>query len=94
MRNTAYFLMGVGLNGGIGLKATLGEHISSTFVAPWLLYGFEALLLKQKDIENIEKSQRKCLKHIQGIPDNTSNFACLALLEILPIKYILNKNIY
>ena len=30
---------------------------------------------------------------IQGITDRTSNSACLALLGILPIKYILNKKL-
>ena len=49
--------------------------------------------VKQKDIDSLEKFQRKCLKQIQGIPDNTSNSACLALLGILPIKDILNKNL-
>ena len=49
--------------------------------------------VKQKDINSLEKFQRKCLKHIQGIPDNTSNSACLALLGMLPIKDILNKNL-
>ena len=92
-RKTAYSLMGAGLHGGGGLKATLGGHIWSTFVIPRLLYGLEALLLKQKDIDSLEKFQRKCLKQIQGIPDNTSNSACLALLGILPIKDILNKNL-
>ena len=92
-RKTAYSLMGAGLHGGGGLKATLGGHIWSTFVIPRLLYGLEALLLKQKDIDSFEKFQRKCLKQIQGIPDSTSNSACLALLGILPIKDILNKNL-
>ena len=46
----------------------------------------------KKDIDSLEKFQRKCLKQIQGIPDNTSNSSCLALLGILPIKEILNKN--
>ena len=86
-------MIGAWLHGGGGLKATLGGHIWSTFVIPWLLYGLEALLLKQKDIDSLEKFQRKTLKQIQGIPDNTSNSACLALLGILPIKDILNKNL-
>ena len=93
-RKTAYSLMGAVLHGGGRLKATLGGHIWSTFVIPRLLYGLEALLLKQKDNDSLEKFKRKCLKQIQGIPDNTSNSACLALLGyILPIKDILNKNL-
>ena len=89
-------MIGAGLHGGGGFKATLGGHIWSTFVIPRLLYGIEALLLKQIAIGSLENFQRKCLnKQIQGIPDNrpTSNSACLALLGILPIKDILNKNL-
>ena len=33
------------------------------------------------------------LEQIQGLPDNTSNSACLALLGILPIETILHKNL-
>ena len=62
-------------------------------VIPRLLYGLDVQLLKKKDIENLEKFQRQCLKQIQGLPDNTSNSACLALLGILPIETILHKNL-
>ena len=72
-RKTAYSLMGAGLHGGGRLKATLDGHIWSTFVIPRLLYGLEALLLKQKDIDSLEKFQRKCLKQIQGISSSSSN---------------------
>ena len=92
-RKTAYSLMGAGLHGGSGLKATLNGHIWSTFVIPRFLYGLEVQLLKNKDIENLEKFQRKCLKQIQGLPDNTSNTACLALLGILPVEALLHKNL-
>ena len=92
-RKTAYSLMGAGLHWVGGLKATLGGHIWSTFVIPRLLYGLEALLIKQKDIDSLEKFQRKYLYKVQGIPENTSNSACLALMGILPIKDILNKNL-
>ena len=54
--------MGAGLHGGSGLKATQNGHIWSTFVIPRLLYDLEVQLLKRKDIENLEKFHRKCLK--------------------------------
>ena len=38
----------------------------------YLLYGLECQLLKKKDTENLEKFQRKCLKQIQGLLDDTS----------------------
>ena len=88
-----YSLISVGLHGGSGLKAILNGQIWSTFVIPRFLYGLEVQLLKNKDIENLEKFQWKCLKQIQGLPDNTSNTACLALLGILPVEALLHKNL-
>lgn len=92
-RRTAYSLMGAGFHGGSGLKAAQNGHIWSVFVIPRLLYGLEVQLLKCKDIENLERFQRQCLKQIQGLPDKTSNSACLALLGILPVECILHKNL-
>ena len=50
-------------------------------------------LLKKKDIANLERFQRHCLKLFQGLPDNTSNSVSLALLGILPIEALLHKNL-
>ena len=58
-----------------------------------LLYGLDVQLLKVKDTENLERVQRQCLKQFQGLPDNTSNSVCLALLGIPPIETILHKNL-
>ena len=41
----------------------------------------------------MEKLKRKCLKQLQGLPDNTSSSACLALLGIIPIEATLHKNL-
>ena len=76
--------------GGNGVKTTQGGHIWASFVMPQLLCGLE---VHKKDIENLEKIQRRCLKQIQGLPDNTSNSACMALLGILPVENILHKNL-
>ena len=48
---------------------------------------------KSSDIERLEKIQRKCLKQIQGLPDNTSNTACSALLGVLPVEALLHENL-
>ncbi|MCG7892397.1 MAG: reverse transcriptase family protein, partial [Candidatus Thiodiazotropha endolucinida] len=92
-RKTAYSLMGAGFHGGNGLKAAQNGHIWSTFVIPRLLYGLDVQLLKKRDIENLEKFQRKCLKQIQGLPDNVSNSACMAMLGILPLEAVLHKTL-
>ena len=46
-----------------------------------------------KVLETLEKFQRKYLTQIQGLPDNTSNTACLALLGILPVEAIIQNNL-
>ena len=79
-RKTAYSLMGAGFHGGGGLKPSQNGDIWSTFIVPRLLYGLEALLLNKKDIDCLERFQRRCLKQIQGLPDKTSNSISLALL--------------
>ena len=79
--------------GGSGLKAVRNGHVWSTFVVPRLLYGIECQLLKKKEIDSLEKFQRKCLKQLQGLPDNTSSSACLALLGIPPIESVIHKSL-
>ena len=89
---TAYSLMGAGFHGGGGLKPSQNGYIWSTFIVPRLLYGLEALLLNKKDIDCLERFQRRCLKQIQGLPDKTSNSISLALLGVLPLEAVLHKN--
>ena len=57
-----------------------------------MLYGLEALLLTKKDIDCLERFQRRCLRQIQGLPDKASNTTCLALLGVLPLEVVLHKN--
>ena len=52
----------------------------------------EALLLRKKDFESLEKFQRKSLKQIQGQPDKTPNSVVLALLGIPPVAVAIHKN--
>ena len=57
-----------------------------------MLYGLEALLLTKKDIDCLERFQRRCLRQIQGLPDKASNTICLALFGVLPLEVVLHKN--
>ena len=91
-RKTAYSLMGAGFHSGNGLKVCLNGFLWSTFVLPRMIYGLEALLLRKKDFESLEKFQRKSLKQIQGLPDKTPNSVVLALLGIPPVKVAIHKN--
>ena len=91
-RKTAYSLMGAGFHSGNGLKVSLNGFLWSIFVLPRMIYGLEALLLRKKDFESLEKFQRKSPKQIQGLPDKTPNSVVLALLGIPPVEVAIHKN--
>ena len=91
-RKTAYSLMGAGFHSVNGLKTSHNGHLWSTFVVPRVIYGLETLSLMKKDIENLEKFQRKSLRQIQGLPDKTPNCITLALLGVLPLETVIHKN--
>ena len=57
-----------------------------------MIYGLEALLLRKKNFESLEKFQRKSLKQIQGLPDKPPNSVVLTLLGIPPVEVAIHKN--
>ena len=85
--------MGAGFHSVNGLKTSHNGHLWSTFVVPILrvIYGLETLSLMKKDIENLEKFQRKSLRQIQGLPDKTPNCITLASLGVLPLETVIHK---
>ena len=91
-RRTAYSIMGAGFHSGNGLKVCLNGFLWSTFIVPRFTYGLEVLTLTKKDIEMLEKFQRKSLKQIQSLPDKTPNVVTLGLLGILPVEAVIDKN--
>ena len=91
-RRTAYSIMGAGFHSGNGLKVCLNGFLWSTFIVRRITYGLEVLTLTKKDIELLEKFQRKSLKQIQSLPDKTPNVVTLGLLGILPVEAVINKN--
>ena len=58
-----------------------------------VVYGLEVQKLSRTDIGSLEKFQRKCLRQIQGLPDETPNCVTLSLLGIPPVDVIIHKNI-
>ena len=78
--------------GGQGVKVCLNGFLSSTFIVPRITHGLEFLTLTKKDIEMLEKFQRRSLKQIQSLPDKTPNVVTLGLLGILPVEAVIDKN--
>ena len=61
-------------------------------MVPRFTHGLEVLDLKAGDIKSLEQFQRKSLKQLQSMPDRTQNSISLALLGILPVESVLDKN--
>ena len=90
-RRTKYALMSSGFHGTNGLHPQISYKIYKTYVIPKLIYGLEILPLNKENMEQLEVFHRKCLRHIQSLPDRTSNSAVLLLLGALPIEAEIHK---
>ena len=67
--------MGLGLHGYNGLDPETAIHIYQTYVLPTLAYGLEIMLPEKKHMDMLERSNKKFLKHILGVPDTTADLA-------------------
>ncbi|CAC5361769.1 unnamed protein product [Mytilus coruscus] len=90
-RRTKYALMGSGVHGTNGLDPPTSYNIYKTYVVPRLIYGLEVLPMTKANIEQLEKFHRKNLRHIQSLPERTSNAAVLLLIEALKIETEIHK---
>lgn len=82
----AYSLMGSGLHGTDGCDPKTSLHLLNTYVTPVLLFGLEAVILRRKDITNLDTYYKKMLRCIQGLPDTTATEALYLLSGVLPIE--------
>ena len=65
----------------------------NVMVIPCLLSGAEIWALRPAEIEPMERFQRKVMKQLQGLPDNTANAAVYLLSGVLPVAAILHINL-
>ena len=68
----------------------LCAHLWSTYLIPRVVHGLEVQKLSRTDMESLEKFQRKCLRQIQGLPDNTPNCVTLSPLDIPPVELLIS----
>jgi len=85
-RRTAYSLMAAGLHGENGLDPPTSLHLLKTYVSPVLLYGMEILIPPLKFVQQLELFQKKLLKQILSVPQNTADAAIYILTGFLPIQ--------
>ncbi|KAH3709507.1 hypothetical protein DPMN_068970 [Dreissena polymorpha] len=85
-RRKAYSIFGSGYKGRAGLNVLSIIHLNKSYVLPVLLYGLELLLPPERIINCLEAFQRKFVKEILRLPDNTANAAVYLLSGLLPIE--------
>jgi hypothetical protein len=91
-RQTIYALLGSGLHARVGMSPIVLQKIWKTYVVPKYLYGLEVQICSKDDIVELEKLQRKTLKHFQCLPERTASAAVYILLGTEPIEIIIDRN--
>jgi len=85
-RRAAYSLYGSGLRGHEGLNIRTLVHLYRTYITPVLLYGMELILPYSSYMEKLETFQKKLLKELLQLPNNTANPAIYVITGLLPIE--------
>ena len=90
-RKTVYSLLSAGLHGHNGLDPQTSLHIIRIYVLPVLLYGLELILPNKTLTERLEVYQKKLLKRILSVPNNTPDAAVYMLSGFIPIEAQIHK---
>ena len=85
-RRASYSLLGAGLCGLNGTGPEVGIFLYSTYIIPILLYGLEALVLREKEIQILESYHRRNLRHILHLPQSTATPAIYLLSGCPPLE--------
>jgi len=89
-RRAAYSLMGAGFHGMNGVGPEVAAIQYATYIIPTLLYGLEALVIEENELQTIEKYHRRTLRYIQHLPMSTANAAVHLLLGVPPAEALLH----
>ncbi|CAG2230644.1 unnamed protein product [Mytilus edulis] len=92
-RATIYSLLGAGLHVRRGFSPMVAYKLWRTYAVPRSIYGLEVMNLLAKEKDMLELAERKILRQIQGLPNNTANMAVYTLVGAEPIAITLDKNV-
>ena len=81
-RRTAY----AGFHGNTGISPSVCRSIMiSTYIIPRLLFGLEAMILTDRQLQRLEVYLRQLLRKLQNFSDRVANSAVLLLIGIPPV---------
>ena len=90
-RGALYALFGAGMHGKKGLTPPICKQLWQIYICPILTYGAETWQMAACEYEPMELFQRKSLRALQSLPDNTANVATLGLLGLLPVQMVVES---
>ncbi|CAG2249407.1 unnamed protein product [Mytilus edulis] len=76
-----------------GFSPMVTYKLWRTYAVPRSIYGLEVMNLLAKEKDMLELAERKILRQIQGLPNNTANMAVYTLVGAEPIAITLDKNV-
>ena len=85
-RRSAYGLFGGGFHGNNGLDPETLIHLFNTYITPVLMYGMELIIPKTTALEQLERYQKKLLKQLLSLPQNTPDPVVYLLSGTLPVE--------
>ena len=91
-RATIYGLLGAGLQIRKGFSPVVSHNLWKVYALPRIVYGLEVMMLKKKDIDQLEVTQRKIIRQIQGLPSQTANTASYVLIGAIPTQMVIERN--
>ena len=83
-RRTAYMLIGKGINGTDGINPVISAKVVETQILPRMTHGLEAVYLRKKDLDNIDRAHRELLRQYQSLPERTAIPAIYLLTATFP----------
>ena len=92
-RRTVYSLIPSGLHGNSGLDTETKIHLIKTYMIPVLLYGMELIMPNKTLLKELETFQKKIIKQILAVPNNTADPAIYILTGLLPIEAQIDKKV-
>ena len=94
-RRTSYSLVGTGFHGNNGISPAFTIPIYRTYVIPRLMYGLEAITIKDKHLSQLDRYHRNTLRELQTLPTRTAKCAIhlLAGTPPPPLECLLDQQI-
>ena len=91
-RATIYGILGAGFHMRKGFSPLVSHNFWKVYAIPKMTYGLEVMPIRKKDMEQLESMQKKILRQLQGLPNQTANTAVYSLIGAVPIQMIVDRN--